>query len=192
MFNTSFNKFTCMPYYLYNIVVHLAQDPNAEDLFKLLKYKDYDALNKPNLTLSEKLSMVWKNEADENRYSIFFTNLIENEQVEERTILKIYTNTISPTNAQTAIVSFEFDVLNGAKMVMVDYKGIPCSRLDVAESIILGSLNGADINGIGNLQFNRELSRLDSSMIGIGNSTNFTGVAIIMSVMASNLSKDGC
>lgn len=190
--STYYNQFTSIPYIAYNIIVHLAQDPKAENLFKLFKYKDYDALQQPNLTLQEKLSMVWKNESDQNKYNIFFTNIVENEQTEERTFLKLYQYATVPTNAQQAIASYEFDVLNGAKMIMVDYNGIPTSRLDVALSVILQSLNGADVSGIGKFQFNKELSRLDSSSIGIGNNTNFTGVGIVMSVMISDIDYEQC
>lgn len=187
-----FNTFASLPNIPYNIVVHLAKDPKADNLFKLLKYNDYDALGKPNLSLQEKLSLVWKNDPDQNKYNIFFTQMVENEQTEERTLLKIYKYTTSPENAQTAVVSYEFDILTGGKITMVEYNGYPCSRLDVAEAILLESLNGIDVNGVGYFQFNQQLSRLDRSYYGIGNNTNFTGHGIIMSVMVSDLSNAGC
>jgi hypothetical protein len=188
---SNFNTFSALPYIPYNIISHLAQDPKAEGFWKLLKYDGYDALEQDNLSLQEKLSMVYKNQANQNEYSVFLTNLLEDEQTRERTILKVFKNNSVPVNAQVATICYEFDILCGAKMAVVDYQGVPCNRLDVAESILLNSLNGIDVAGVGFLQFNYELSRLCRSSFGLGNNMSFVGTGIIIAVQVSNIS-DGC
>lgn len=45
-----YNSLSALPYIPYNILVYLARQEAAEDLWKLLKYNSYDALSKPNLT----------------------------------------------------------------------------------------------------------------------------------------------
>lgn len=190
--STLFNQFDVLPYIPYNIVKHLAQDPKAEDFWKLLKYTTYDALSQPNLSLQEKLSLIWVGEGFQNNHSIFFTRLIEDEQTIERTVLKLYKYDVSPNNAQQAIASYEFDILTGGKTVIVDYNGVPASRIDVAETALLQSLNGIDVAGVGYLQFNKDLSRLDRMTHGIGNNTTYIGDALFMSLMVSNLSDTRC
>lgn len=187
-----FNSFDSLPFIPYNILSHLANDPLVEDLWKLLKYNTYDALSQPNLTFKQKMSMIWKNQATQNNYTIFLTRLIEDEQLSERTILKLYKANSDPVSAQIATTAYEFDILVGAKIPMVDYNGIPCSRVDVIESLLLKSLNGADVNGVGWLQFNDDLSRLCRSATGVGNNTSYYGTSILMAVQIGNLNDRGC
>lgn len=192
MSSFSFNKFDSMPYIPYKIISHLAQDSMAEDFWKLLNYQDYDALSHPNLSLQGKLSLVCKNQSDQNNYGVFLTRMIENEQVAERSILKVYKTDTLPINACVATVCYELDILCGAKMSVVDYNGYPCSRLDVMETLLLRSLNGADVAGVGLLQFNYELSRLCRSSFGVGNNTSYVGTGIILATQVSNVYDTEC
>ena len=43
-----YNSLSALPYIPYNILVYLARQDAAEDLWKLLKYNSHDALSKPN------------------------------------------------------------------------------------------------------------------------------------------------
>lgn len=187
-----FNTFDSLPYIPYKIIEHLANNPNANDFWKLIKYQDYDALSHPDLSLQEKLSMVCKNQSDQNNYGVFLTRMVENEQVAERSIMKVYKSDSVPVNAQVATVCYEFDILCGGKMTVVDYNGYPCSRLDVMETSLLQSLNGADVAGVGLLQFNYQLSRLCRSSFGVGNNTSFIGTGLIMAVQVSSLHDREC
>lgn len=188
-----FNTFDSMPFIPYNIVAHLANDPVADDLFKLLKYNTYDAISQPSLSLKEKMSMIYKNQPQQNDYNIFLNRLVEDEETVERTILKVYKNNSDPIIAQRATICYEFDILVGAKIPMIDYQGLPCRRTDVIEMILLKSLNGAEIDGtVGWFQFNDDLSRYCKSAMGIGNNTNYEGTAIVMAVQLGNLNDTGC
>lgn len=188
----TFNSLDSLPYIPYNIISHIAQDPEAEGFWKLLKYNSYDALSKPNLSLQEKMGLVCKNQENQNEYSIFLTRLVENEQTIERTILKLYKADTRPISAQNAIVSMEFDILCGAKTTIVDFNGYPCSRLDVMEHLIVKSLNGAEVSGVGVLQFNDDLTNLCRATFGIGNNSSYIGTALIMGTLVTNLHDKGC
>lgn len=187
-----FNQLTSMPYIPYRIIAHLAQDVKANDLWKLLKYNTEDALSKPNLTLEEKLSLVCKNNSDQNKYGFFLTRLVENEQTIERTIIKLYKVNTVPNNRLQAICPYSFDIVTGAKTVVVDYNGIPCSRLDVIESILSQSLNGVDVGGVGFLEYNRELNRICGAVYGIGNNTSYIGQSVVFAVRVSGLDDRQC
>lgn len=71
-----FNSMSSLPYIPYNILIYLARQDSAEDIWKMLKYNSYDALSKPNLTFNEKLELIWKSGPQE-KYGVFFTNLVE-------------------------------------------------------------------------------------------------------------------
>ena len=42
----------------YKIIEHLMTNPDAEIIWKLLKYNDADAYSRPNLTLEEKAALI--------------------------------------------------------------------------------------------------------------------------------------
>ena len=49
-----------MPELSYKIIEHLMTNPEAEIIWKLLKYNDAEAWSKPNLTKKEKAAMMIK------------------------------------------------------------------------------------------------------------------------------------
>ena len=53
-----YNSLSKLPTIPYNILVYLARQD--EIIWKLLKYNDYDALSKPDLTFDEKIALIWK------------------------------------------------------------------------------------------------------------------------------------
>ena len=84
-----FNSMSALPSIQYNIMTYLATSPQAEDLWKMMAYNSYDALSKPNLTMSQKLDLLWRTGPQED-YGIFFTNLVEDAIPTSKCILKIY------------------------------------------------------------------------------------------------------
>ena len=55
-----YNSMSQLPFIPYNILTYLAQEEQI--LWKLLAYNGYDALNQPDLTLSQKLNLDKDNE----------------------------------------------------------------------------------------------------------------------------------
>ena len=176
-----FNSFVNLPNIPYTIMEYLANSKmeEAEQLWKLLKYNDYNALLKDNLTFAEKMSLVWKYGAQE-KYSIFFTNLIEDAIAESKCILKIYNYMIQPIDVYNASVVYAFDFLYGGQMSLVDYHGIPTSRADIFVRSICSVLNGTDVGGVGLLALDDGLSRYSGTKSVIGNSKTFTGVCLYL------------
>lgn len=175
---SKFNKFESLPYIPYKIAVKLLEN---ENLFKLLKYNDYECLSKPNLTYDEKIGMIWKNQSNMADYYLYLTNVEPDELTNSKTILKIYKYDSLPISPMISTISYRIDVLCGVKNALVDYDEVPCSRLDTIEMEILKSLNGEDVAGVGYLQFNHDLSRLSRSTMTIGNNYTFTGTTMVMS-----------
>lgn len=185
-----FNNFANLPYVPYKIIMTLAQ--NNENIFKLLKYGTYDCLSKPNLTFEEKMEMIYKNQDQQQNYRIFLNPLIENMQYDATTILKCFKYDSYPINPYLCTVVYEFDVLFGDKIAIVDYNGIPCNRADVMEAEIMKTLNGSyAMDGVGKFQFNAELSQYCRSRAALNNTRNYNGSSIFMAVQIGSVS-EGC
>lgn len=186
-----YNSLAALPQAPYKILEYLAL--NNENIWKMIKYNDYNALSKPNLTMKEKLDYVWKDGKQED-YSVFFTNLIEDAICESKCILKIYQYYIHarPT-VYVATPVYAFDFLFGGKMSLVEYNGVPANRGDVFIHEALKTLNGVNINGIGTLTFSDDLSRYSASRAVIGNSKTYTGAVLYLStLMGDGGAEQGC
>lgn len=181
---TSFKEVPQFPYKI--IEVFLTSDEEmVEKFWKLLKYVDVDALEKPNLTYEEKIDMIWNGDSVEQKYNIFLKPLIGSslDTAEAQTQLRLYRYTISPNTQLEAVIAFEADFITNEKTCLVYQDGILCERTDLMETMFLDIINGRDI-GIGNgvLTFNREMSRSCSSQLNIGNSKTFFGRSLVFAL----------
>lgn len=184
------NLFTSMPTIPYKIIMALMEN---DDFCKLIYYNGMDALDKPNLTLKQKSEMIWNGDANRtDEFNIFLTNVQPNEEISERTILKLYNYNTDPKTLFKAVVSYRFDFLIGSKIPLVYYQGVPCNRADVIEMEVMKTLNNQDVAGVGNLQFNDDLDPLVRSFSGIGNNYTFTGRTIIMSTQIMDTGDSIC
>ena len=174
-----YNSMSQLPFIPYNILTYLAQEEQI--LWKLLAYNGYNALSQPDLTVSQKLELLWK-EGPQEPYNVFFTNLVEDAIPESKCILKIYDYYIHANQLYTGTVVYAFDFLLGGKMAMVDYNGVPVSRVDLFVNRILALLNGVYVGGVGKLTFLDDMSRYDLGKSVIGNSKTFTGYQLFLSV----------
>ena len=183
------NKFSSMPYIPFKIVMALLENDN---FCKLIYYNTYDALDQPNLTMTQKKALIWEGQDNMHDYNIFLTNVQPNEETDSKTIMKVYKYVNDPINRSVATVAYEFDILFGSKIPLVRYNGITCNRGDLIEMEIMKTLNGEDVAGVGYLQFNSELTSLCRSRVGIGNNYTFTGLSIIMATQIMDIEEGGC
>lgn len=183
-----YNTLEQTPYMPYLILNKLLTS-NNENIFKLLKYPTYDALTKDNLTIKEKRDMIWKYGNNQQEYNIFLIPFEEDMNEKTTTILKIWDRIIVPTNHLLADIVFEFDIITHNKIGMVEYNGYPCSRIDVLRTEIIKELNGAEVNGVGTLQFNRGLNSWCKAESGsnMGNNKNYIGTKFLLATMGSSL-----
>lgn len=185
-----YNSLKALPKAPYTILTYLAL--NNETIWKMLKYSGYDALSKPNLSMSEKMDMIWKYGRQED-YSVFCTNLVEDAICESKNIFKLYQYYIHANpSVYSSTVVYAFDFLYGGQMALIDLDGVPVNRGDLFINQILETLNGADIGGIGKLAFSDDISRYSSGKSVIGNSKTFTGVVICLSTLMGDAGKEDC
>lgn len=192
MLKPFYNKFISLPKIPYKIIEYIARS-NNEDLWKVLYYPDYDCLSKPNLTFKQKMDLIWKNENDENSYRIFLKPLVSSEIVDSMTQIRLNQINIKPTDQYNAIVLYEFLIITGEKIALMDLDGMPVPRIDFIQQTLLELLNGKDI-GIGTsyFQFNQELSRESQARLAVNNGKTAFGSNLIMAIMVSNLGENSC
>ncbi len=186
----AFNKFTTLPSVPYKILSYLAE--NNERIFKALYYQGADALDQPDLTLEQKLDMIYVDEGKEIDKHLFLKPLIGEEMIDSVTQLRLYKYGISPTDAMTSVITYRFDIITGSKVSLIYDNNIPISRLDFIETELLNTLNGIDLFGTGKFQFNRDLSTQDKQILTLSNSKNFFGSILLMSVRWVDIQGDDC
>lgn len=192
-----YNDFKNQPLIPYKILEALLTNTSesANRLFKLLKYNDIDCLSKPNLTLREKKSLIWRGQDIEQNYNIFVKPLIGSSLVdsESQSQMRIYRYSTYPTNKIEATISIQMIFLTNEKSSLVEVDGILCERTDVMESEFLNIINGRDISiGSGYITFDREVIRSSTSQINVSNSRSVYGRSLLIALKYTNLSHDIC
>lgn len=157
-------KYKEMPKLAYRIIELLMQSEKAELLWKLLKYDEPDAWQKPNLTMQEKAALIYPGGEHQEDYHVFMDFTMDDSTYKETTYLRIYPLNIIPTNRTVGICSVNFEVFTHSKLNhLSDYT----TRIDDMIQILLDVLNGAEISNMGCLFFDRSRSS-DNEIVTIG------------------------
>ena len=207
--DTQFNKFHNVDSVETRIINYL-KNTNTDDcnrLWKLLKYSDMKALYQDNLNSEEKNKLIYrdKNESD---CRVFSFPYVEDNFTEVCSIIKVYIYSIQPVNHLLSTVNVGIDILTHNKISNVynDESDMLENGRPVEENIstknrntvmlkaILAILNGADIEGAGVLQFNKELSDKCQAEMKLSNNRNFYGYTIVLSCQMSGMggATNGC
>lgn len=199
---TQFNKYHNLDSIETRIINYL-RDTNTDDcnrLWKLLKYSDMKALYREDLSALDKKTLIYqdRNEAD---CRVFTIPYIEDNFTEVCSIIKVYMHSVQPVNHLVSTVNVGIDILTHNKISSVynDEGDIFDGGRLVEENIsvknrnviilktILSTLNGADVEGVGVLQFNKELSDKCQAEMKLSNNRNFYGYTVILSCQMSGI-----
>ncbi len=198
----AYNNFLHMPQVPYKIVERLATSTSqsAENLWKIIKYPTTDALSQPNLTIGEKMGLLWtpdsENASQQNLFNVFLKPLVSSalDDASQQIQLRIYKTVSKPMNNIEATLGYQFDMYTSEVCCMVlDEDGFLCERTDLMEAYLLDVLNGADIE-IGNSFFqfyNRELNSIARSNLSINNSKSLYGRSMVLSLLYVNAKTGG-
>ena len=173
-------------------------------IWKLLMYNDCDALKRETPSYFDVIKLISNDDVLQADKRIFRHARLEDGFTEQCTILKVYVDSIIPQNAYTAQVNYGVDVICHNKIVNVSVAheeneppidivdNIPIyvetkSRITLMTRAVLSLLNGADIAGVGQLQFNMENFRYVQSQYSLWNNRNFEGIKNIVGCMQSGL-----
>lgn len=145
-----------MPNISYRIIEYLMTDKRAEMLWKLLKYPVANAYSMPDLSMEEKAALIYKGEAIQSDYNVFFDFMLDDAEDVMKSFLRIYPSEIYPTNRVHGLCDINIEVFVHSKINhLSNYK----TRVDMMIQILLEVLNGSDVNGIGVMFFDNQASR---------------------------------
>lgn len=174
---TDYNKFEQLPMMQYNIIEHLML--YNENIWKMLKYPDNSALDKPNLTQEEKAGLIYDGKTPlSNNFRVFFTDYMDDSFTEQCSILRVFPEVITPTNNIVSIITFRIEVFSHLKIQMLD--NYTTRNVQLLQQV-LSTLNGQLINSIGVLAFDKRGCPYDRAVLNISNSKSYTGYSISMS-----------
>lgn len=146
-----------LPEMSYKIIENLITNPDAEIIWKLLKYPDKDAWKKENLTKAEKAAMIYGGEANQDEYNVFLDYFMDEATNKEKSFLRIYPSYVLPTNRTYGICCISIEVFIHSQ---INHLSNYTTRLDTIIQKLLEILNGSDIGGVGVLFFDSSVTNL--------------------------------
>lgn len=179
----------------------------VHNIWKILYYNDINALNEKLPSQSDISKLVDSDNTGNDRiYKRIFKNpFLDNVWTVECSMLRIYIDSVIPINNKLSAVNIGIDIITHNKVVNVYVDendnssiidvvdGIPItiqakSRVDVLLQSILYLLNGADVAGVGKMQFNSEVSRYNQARYSLWNNRNYGGFKMCIGCYSGGLS----
>jgi hypothetical protein len=177
MIELSYNTLDRLPLMQYKIIEHLML--YNEDIWKILKYDTSDALSQPNLTLHEKSLLVYPGSGvDANNFRVFMDYSIDDLFTQQSSILRVYPMIISPRSRILSDVTFCIEAFCHAKITQLNNY---TNRNVFSFQQIIATLNGANIDGVGLLAFDKIGNPNDKAVLSVYNGRNYQGYSIYMS-----------
>jgi len=172
-----YNNYSELPLISYNCAKYLLE--NNDLMWKLLYYTDPNAYKNdsdhPNLTTSQKGSLIYNGSPDETQFRVFFDIGQDDAWTGSSCILRIAPFDINPTNHIYGNVSMIFQCYATYKInTLSNYN----TRTIKVIQQVLETLNGSDIGGIGRLYFDSRASRYCN--MKVGGQINFKSYNLIM------------
>ena len=184
-YNT-FNGLSDIPYKILSILIE-----NNEIIFKILKYEDENPLEHDNLTIDEKIDLIYRSgqenpngDEEDTGKRIFLIPKSTNGTVTQQSQLKINLSSIIPKDQTRALCTYAIEIISSLDIDLLDEGR--CTRTGILCEEILKTLNGCRFDGIdGDLFFNNEMSRYDMLKHDVENNRNYHGYTIYMSCWIS-------
>jgi hypothetical protein len=173
----AYNDFRIFSKLSYNCVKYMMT--HNELIWKLLKYTDADAWNKPNLTQEEKAQLIYAGQADSSKYNVFMDLKQPDVMVNEIALVRIAPYHAIGLNRTIGLLEVSMEIFSHYKINhMSNYQ----TRIDTIAEELLSTFNGADVGGIGLLSFNETLD--NSSRLFEAGQIPFAGKQIIFSMLS--------
>ncbi len=155
-----------------------SQTKHAQNIWKLLKYGDINALSQPDLSQEEREALIFCDDGEPTSKRVFVGPWTNNAWTEQSSSLYVYVDRISPQNHMTAVVEVVVETITHTKITYINGDGDKDSsehpdRVNPNDSTekgsivvpfknretmllksVLAELNGYYIDGIGYLQLN--------------------------------------
>ena len=175
--NDAYAQYEILPELSYRVLEYLISSPDAEIIWKLLKYNTADAWEKPDLTIDEKRALIYPGGEHSENYNVFLDFVMDDAVDKEETYLRIYPSQIYPSNRTVGICAICFEVFAHSK---INHLSNYTTRIDTMISALIKSLNGKDIGTIGVLYF--DASRSSYTKVDLLGFKPFKGKVLTMAV----------
>lgn len=208
-----FNRYANLDNIEWTIIQYLVNSKSkyADNLWKILKYNTADCLLKPSVSRADRLKLIYTSNGDASVKRVFMTPFIDDAFTEQCSHIHIYVGPIQPDNNITSKVNIVIETIvhNKISNIMGEATGddmdnvnpvelsddeTPITLFKNRETVMLKSiiadLNGRMVNGVGVLQFNRDLSQYDVSKPYLWNNRSFYGHSTTMTTIISGVSED--
>lgn len=179
----AYSKLKGYKMFTYYIIEYLMN--NNENIWKLLKYQDSNALEQPNLTFAEKGALIYNGEEKAELYNVFRDAFTDDAFESRTTQIRMYPYVNDSVNRMASIQDF---IICPLAHVKINHLNDYTTRLDTMVEEIISTLNGAYIENLGTMYYDGKQRRTNSIRFtqSIGNNRNFEGVYIIMSCNLMN------
>jgi len=152
--STAYNEFRIFPDISYNCI-KLMMTQN-ELIWKLLKYTDPDAWNKPNLTQEEKAGLIYAGQQDSSMFRVFMDGKQPDVLVEEISLVRIMPHYAIGFNRTLGYIEISMEIFSHYKINhMSNYK----TRIDSVAGELLALFNGSEVGGVGRVAFNKMIDQ---------------------------------
>lgn len=205
-----FNRFPNLDCIPAKIVKHLvdSNSKHAENLWKLLKYNDVNALTQgENLSQSERQDLIFHDNGQTTDKRVFFAPFVDDAWQEQCSSIYIYVDQIYPVTQGNAVVGVKVEIVVHSKISTINGDGDPDlnpkanpadseegnvvvafkNRATVLLKSVLAELNGLTLDGIGFLQFNTRLFSDSQVKCNLWNNKTFWGYTITFGINMSGL-----
>ena len=139
----------------YRIIEYLITCPEAEIIWKLLKYNDADAWKKPNLTKKEKAALIYNGINHQEDYNVFLDYFMDEATNKEKSFLRIYPSNVFPTTRTYGVCCVNLEVFIHSQ---INHLSNYTTRLDTIIQKLIEVLNGVDVKGVGVLYFDANIT----------------------------------
>ncbi len=172
----SYNEFTNLPDLSYNVIAYLIE--NDDISWRLLKYSDPDSMdyNKhPNLTLQEKADLIYTGHDNITDCRVFLDVGMDDAWTQEAAILRVSPIVVTPDTYVYGRIAMSFEVYTHYK---VNHLSNHTTRTVSLIQRLISIFNGAEINGLGQLFFDKRSSSL-CRVVSIGR-IPYKGMGLVM------------
>lgn len=169
----------------------------VHNLWRCIYYPSSDALLKPLPTFRDIMQLLSNGQQGQDDKRIFRSPYMDDAWKEECSFLKVYIDSVIPMNAYLAQVNVGIDCVCHNKIINLTvpekdesafiaevdgekYYVETKSRISVMIKAVLALLNGANIQGIGQMQFNYENFMYNEARYALWNNRNFEGVKVVI------------
>jgi hypothetical protein len=176
---TAYNNFRAFSKLSYNCI-KLLMNKN-ELVWKLLKYTEPDAWNKPNLTQEEKAALIYVGQQDSSQYHVLMDGKQPDVLMDEVTLLRIMPYYAAGMDRTIGYIEVSMEIFSHYKINhMTNYQ----TRVDTITEELLALFNGVDVGGLGLLVFDKMTDQ--SSRLFQTGQIPFGGKQIIFSTFSSS------